>query len=858
LNFTRSICIITGNAKIKKGIRYLLLFTFVVVAHSYCSAQSFRPKWVDDLQGTSGYNVATALAVDKQNNIYITGAFEGTVDFDPTTGVKNLTSAGGYDIFVGKYNQDGTLIWVESMGGLLDDRAYGLAVDNDGNVSIVGNFVSATLDADPGPGVYDLQNPSTSATTFMIHLDTNGNFLWANSAYSPGGAAYIGVATDSQKNVIATASFPDYFQIGDSVYRASGNYNGLIVKYGPNGDMLWTIRPYVPTGGNVYAYGIKADNQDNVIVSGSFDSTANFNPLGSAYELTAGHAGAYFVAKYTSSGILVWVNGINLTFSGSGGNSQISIDTQNNIWFSGAFGGSIFFGPDTLTVTGNNQNLCFAKYSPSGALQLAKSIAGTGYIDYNSPIANDNNNNFYVAGNFNGTAYFDPDGSNTGALSAHGPLDFYLAKYDPKGNYLYAFNGGNASCGNTYGDGLAIDSNGYIDLAGSFCSTVNFDPSGCSPESLTALSPGSDPFIAQYAATAISNNIITAPAVTTFCTSGTPAAITGSTPLGGAGAFTYQWQSSADSVNFANIPGAGSINYTPPVLSATTYFQRVVSANCATPVTSNLVALKVSSPPVAPQAAGDTVCAGTTILSIISPQPGLTYQWYAAAVGDTSLFTGSTFTTPPLSASTTYYAEAESTACSSTTRTPVTVTVLQPLTAPVVTIGPVTGTSATFEWTAVPGATGYQVSTDSGKTFSSPSSGANGLTTTISGLQPGNSVTVIVQASVTIACQLSAASAAVTVTIPKNDLIYVPNAFTPNGDGINDHVHVHSESIQSMTFYIYDQWGELLFTSNNIQNGWDGTYKGAKEPVGVYVYFLRATMNDGKTVTKNGTITLLK
>ena len=89
-------------------------------------------------------------------------------------------------------------------------------------------------------------------------------------------------------------------------------------------------------------------------------------------------------------------------------------------------------------------------------------------------------------------------------------------------------------------------------------------------------------------------------------------------------------------------------------------------------------------------------------------------------------------------------------------------------------------------------------------------------------------------------------------------IIYIPNAFTPNGDGKNVVLHVRSESIQSMTFYIYDQWGELLFTTTNIENGWDGTYKGAKEPVGVYVYFLEATMTNGQKVNKKGTITLLK
>jgi len=100
-----------------------------------------------------------------------------------------------------------------------------------------------------------------------------------------------------------------------------------------------------------------------------------------------------------------------------------------------------------------------------------------------------------------------------------------------------------------------------------------------------------------------------------------------------------------------------------------------------------------------------------------------------------------------------------------------------------------------------------------------------------------------------------------TITVYKSEgttSIYVPNAFTPNGDGKNDMVHVHGETIRSLKFYIYDQWGELLFTSSDVQNGWDGTYKGKKEPAGVYVYYLKATLNDGRSVNKKGTITLIR
>ena len=114
----------------------------------------------------------------------------------------------------------------------------------------------------------------------------------------------------------------------------------------------------------------------------------------------------------------------------------------------------------------------------------------------------------------------------------------------------------------------------------------------------------------------------------------------------------------------------------------------------------------------------------------------------------------------------------------------------------------------------------------------------------------------MVKATGSTICQLSAASDAVTgKTI---DIIYCPNAFTPNGDGRNDKWNVEGENIASIKFFIYDQWGELLFTSTSLQNGWDGTYKGTKEPVGVYVYNVDAVMNDGQNIRKKGTITLLK
>jgi len=185
---------------------------------------------------------------------------------------------------------------------------------------------------------------------------------------------------------------------------------------------------------------------------------------------------------------------------------------------------------------------------------------------------------------------------------------------------------------------------------------------------------------------------------------------------------------------------------------------------------------------------------------------------------------------------------------------------LQQLPAPVVMVSTTTSSSITFQWTAVSGATGYQVSIDNGQIFTPPSSGSSGLIHTVSGLQAQQSVTILVQAAGNAPCQLSGSSTAVTA-LAVNQLgnqIFVANVFTPNGDGKNDVVYVHGPNIKSLKFSVYDQWGELLYTSVNQNDGWDGTYKGNKEPVGVYVYYVEAIMLDGQLVNKKGTITLLR
>jgi gliding motility-associated-like protein len=146
---------------------------------------------------------------------------------------------------------------------------------------------------------------------------------------------------------------------------------------------------------------------------------------------------------------------------------------------------------------------------------------------------------------------------------------------------------------------------------------------------------------------------------------------------------------------------------------------------------------------------------------------------------------------------------------------------------------------------------------DGGANFQDPSSGPNGLSHLVTGLNPGEQITIVVRALGVVSCQNSLLSDAVTAFVP-NKIFFVPNVFTPNGDGKNDLLMVFSHSISQIDFKIFNQWGVQVFESTKQGNGWDGKYKGVAQPVGVYVYILKLVLTDGTVLHKKGSVSLLR
>jgi len=88
--------------------------------------------------------------------------------------------------------------------------------------------------------------------------------------------------------------------------------------------------------------------------------------------------------------------------------------------------------------------------------------------------------------------------------------------------------------------------------------------------------------------------------------------------------------------------------------------------------------------------------------------------------------------------------------------------------------------------------------------------------------------------------------------------IYVPNSFTPNGDGLNDNFGISGEAIQSFSMRIFNRWGDMIFETSSVTDKWDGTFKGQKAPTGNYVYKIFASGLTGKKVAREGNLTLIQ
>jgi hypothetical protein len=343
--------------------------------------------------GSTGEDNANAVAVDASGNVFVTGNFNGTVDF----GGGNLVSAGSNDIFVAKYNASGMHQWSKGFGSAIYDNAVGVAADGSGNVVVTGafqgtanfgggNFVSA--------GSYDI---------FVAKYNASGVHQWSKGFGSTVPDVGNSVAVDGSGNVVVTGS------VG-----VGGDPDIFLTKYNASGVQQWS-RGFGDWGFDV-GRAVAVDGAGNIFMTGSFESFVNF---GGATFTSAGLSDIV-LAKYTANGVHLWSKGF-----GSAGNDfgrAVAVDGSGNVAFTGEFTGTVNFGSKNLASAGNS-DIFLAKYDEYGGPQYSRSFGDTGN-DGGFAVGMDGSGNAIVAGRFNGTVDFGGGGKVSG-----GGFDVFVAKY---------------------------------------------------------------------------------------------------------------------------------------------------------------------------------------------------------------------------------------------------------------------------------------------------------------------------------------------------------------------------------------------------------------------------------------------
>ena len=457
---------------------FILLLSFFPLFTENILAQDVpRLDWVSQMGGT-GYNTGEDIFVDGAGNVYTTGLFWGTVDFDPGAGTFNLTSAGTSDIFVTKQDPSGALIWAVRMGGTGNDDGFSITVDANGNVLTTGHFRN-TVDFDPGPGVFNLSGGFYES--FISKLDASGNFVWAVK-FGEGTNDQNGysIAVDATGNVYTTGSYINTvdFDPGVGVFNLGSACNDAYVsKLSPNGDFIWAKR-LGGTGCNEEGNSIIVDAAGDVIIAGQFSGLVDFDPNAGTFNLTTAGSNDVFVCKLDANGNFVWAKQLGGTSSDQV--SSMVMDGSGNLLITGNFSGTGDFDPGTgsFTLTSlGGADVYVCKLSNTGDFIWSKSIGGTSSSgDFGHDIAVDPTGNVYTVGEFRDNVDFDP-GTGTFILNG-GTVDGFASKLDASGNFAWAIE--IAGSGFDYGEGITVDALENVYTTGSFYSAnTDFDPTPC-------------------------------------------------------------------------------------------------------------------------------------------------------------------------------------------------------------------------------------------------------------------------------------------------------------------------------------------------------------------------------------------
>lgn len=332
--------------------------------------------WAIDIGGPAaddGYQVQ----VDGLGNLYATGWFSDSCDFDAGPDTAHGYSNGSSDIYIAKYDTGGNWLWHVTAGSTNLDQGYALTTDASGNVFVTGIFIGS-VDFDPTFGFAVLSSPS-NANTFIAKYNSIGSLVWAKNIGGPSSDQGNGIWWDSSDALYLTGLFGGTADFdpnaGTAALTATALSDIFIAKYSNTGAYVWAQNF---GGGSTNAgAAIRTDGDGKVYVAGHFGGTADFDPGPDVIELNSAGGDDIFVACYQSTGAYIWARGVGSATGDKG--LALAVNDKAQVFLTGYYAGTADFDPGVgnagMTPVGN-RDIFLAMYGPCTGANVGVGISG--------------------------------------------------------------------------------------------------------------------------------------------------------------------------------------------------------------------------------------------------------------------------------------------------------------------------------------------------------------------------------------------------------------------------------------------------------------------------------------------------
>ncbi|MGP8216034.1 MAG: gliding motility-associated C-terminal domain-containing protein [Bacteroidia bacterium] len=792
-------------------ISTLIFVTITLMFTSITSAQS----WVWAKQGVvysaASNGASNGLATDIYGNVYMTGNFEDTLSFGADTLIEMSRYFGS--AFLVKYDATGNLIWAkqafpQSTQSMANSNA--IAVDASGDIYITGVFQDTVM--------FDTCNLCTlheAQDVFLIKYDMNGKVLWAKQGISSvfAFATSNSVSLDASGNIYITGAFQDTVKFGG--YSLSTAYQDVfLVKYDMNGNVLWAKQTQSSYTNIVLddnaANSVSIDKFGNSYITGGFDyGTITF---GTTTLNSYNTNGEVFLAKFDPKGNVLWARQSQPASLGGGPGygSSVAVDINNKVYVTGDFWGHVSFGPFTLTT--NVWDIFLIKYDSGGTVIWAEAANYDSIYNYwyANTIATDTLNHVYFTASSEPGWYPLIIGGDT-FTSSPNSYSTALIKFDSSGKVICgsvikgATNTFDVSVGS-----LAVDSSGsYVYDAGSLAFSITIGPDKLYYEW------NNSPWIARWSSCCpdarIKGNLNLCKGDSTTLTAG--------------GGISYKWSTGATT---------SSITIKPD--SSASY--QVIASNgfCSDSINKTIT---VTPYPIPGINTPPEICGAGNSAQLLA-SGGASYIWEPSAG-----LNSDTIPNPVADPATTtlYTVTIANKECKVSDSVKVKVVTNVPQS--VLCCDTLIMFDQSINLTSTTGA---------GSIIWTPSIGLNCDTCPSVTAEPSESTTYMVTITNDSGCSITRS---ITIHVDCGT-VFIPGAFSPNGDGQNDRLYVRGPCINTIDFIVFDRWGNKVFETYDKNNGWDGTYKGLPMNAGTYVYTLTAKLNDGTMLEKKGNVALVR